>query len=86
MSLKSFEGFLRLSAAVLVMGVVGCGGSADKSATAAPEQTPAAKNANDAYVNSAGKEGMQSKTKGAPKTSAKADSKAEAKPAADAPK
>ena len=91
MAPKTFVGFVRSFSLVAVCGFVGCGGEADKSTTAAPVQSAAAKAANDAYVNSAGKDVMQSKTKGAPKAAAKpaevkAESKAEAKPSADAPK
>jgi len=91
MAANTFKGFVRSFSLVAVFGFVGCGGSADNTATQAPAQSPAAKAANDAYVNSAGKDVMQSKTKGASKAAAKpaevkAEPKAEAKPAADAPK
>ena len=91
MASKTFLGSMLSFSLVAVCGFVGCGGEADKTTTAAPPQSSAAKAANDAYVNSAGKDVMQSKTKGASKTAAKpaevkAEPKAEAKPAADAPK
>jgi len=95
MALNTFKGFVRSFSLVAVCGFVGCGGSADNTATQAPALSASANAANDAYVNSAGKDFMQSKTKGASKASAKpaevkaepkADPKAEAKPAADAPK
>ena len=95
MAANTFKGFVRSFSLVAVCGFVGCGGDADKTTTAAPPQSAAAKAANDAYVNSAGKDVMQSKTKGASKAAAKpaevkaepkADPKAEAKPVADAPK
>ena len=95
MASNSFKVFVRSFSLVAVCGFIGCGGSADNTATSAPPQSAAAKAANDAYVNSAGKDVMQSKTKGASKAAAKpaevkaepkADPKAEAKPAAGAPK
>ncbi len=46
----------------LVFSVTGCGGG--NTTGDAPEQSAAAKAANDAYVNSAGKDFMQGKSKG----------------------
>ena len=56
-----FKGF---SVAVLTFAFVGCGGGSDSATGDAPEMSPAAKAANDAYVNSAGKEFMTDKSKG----------------------
>lgn len=53
-----------VSALLISAVVIGCGGS-DKSTGDAPEQSAAAKSANDAYVNSAGKDFMTDKSKGA---------------------
>lgn len=89
MAPKTFKGFVQSFFMVALCGFVGCGGDVDKTTTAAPPQSAAAKAANDAYVNSAGKDVMQSKTKGAKaaaKPEVKAEPKAEAKPAAEAPK
>jgi hypothetical protein len=91
MAANTFKGFVRSFSLVAVCGFVGCGGDADNSTTAAPPQSAAATAANDAYVNSAGKDVMQSTTTGASKPAAKpaevkAEPKADAKPAADAPK
>lgn len=58
---STFKGLIALSA---TLAFVGCGGSADNSTGDAPEQSAAAKAANDAYVNSAGKEFMTDKSKG----------------------
>lgn len=56
-----FKGF---SAAFLAFAFIGCGGGSDNSTGDAPEQSAAAKAANDAYVNSAGKDFMTDKSKG----------------------
>jgi hypothetical protein len=48
---------------ILVLGMAGCGGS-DNSTSDAPQQSPAAQAANDAYVKSAGKDFMTGKSKG----------------------
>jgi hypothetical protein len=86
MAANSFKVFVRSFSLVAVCGFVGCGGDADNSTTKAPEQSEASKKFNDSYVSGAGKEAMQSKTKGGTKAAAKPEVKDEAKPAADAPK
>ena len=94
MASNTFQGFVRSFSLVAVCGFVGCGGDVDKTTTKAPEQSEASKKFNDSYIGGAGKEAMQTKTKGGTKAAAKPEAKAEAKPevkdaakpAADAPK
>lgn len=56
---STFKGLIAFSA---TLAFVGCGGSADNTTGDAPDLSPAAQAANDAYVNSAGKEFMTDKS------------------------
>lgn len=54
------------------LAVVGCGGGADNATGQAPEQSAAAKKANDAYVNQIAKDAMKGKTNEKPGSATKA--------------